>query len=84
MMKSQNKTGIPLITMISIRDQEARVSEKNQLSIRLAEFSWFNSIFEILFLKFQSEMTHTEETHKYDLFEQNEQFLLFTFISVTV
>ena len=35
-------------------------------------------------LKFWSEMTHTEETHKYDLFEQNEQFLLFTFISVTV
>ena len=28
MMKSKNKTGIPLITMISIRDQEARVSEK--------------------------------------------------------
>ena len=50
------------------------------LSFRLTEFSGL-----ILFLlKFRSEMAHTEETHKYDLFEQNEQFLLFTFISVTV
>ena len=74
-----------VIKMILSRAREGKVSK----IITLTDFKMFgganqskvHNLFSLV--KLRIEMTHSEDTHKYDLFEQNKQFLLFTLISVT-
>ena len=73
-----------VIKMILRRVREGKVSK----IITLTDFKMFGVPIKARFItyvivKLGVEMTHSEDTHKYDLFEQNKQFLLFTLISVT-